>query len=332
MNRPLETRSSSQGDALAFVTANEGASDLVSPKPRIAIITVNYFSAAEVVKMVSSLTNQTMQCALDVCVVDNSCDDDEWHQLQSLLSPLRSKLPSLITHRSKTNSGFSAGNNSGYECLAELDPDVVIIINPDVIVQNADFDSVAEEILLSPHTIFGARTLSDGLVISGLASISKVTGKSRELLPDERVGDANIAYPSGHFIAMHNEVWKSAMGLSEDYFLFAEEVDLVLRLGLLTPDIQVRGLDSVLVSHAGGLTSGASKSMARKSLITFEHATRSSVILFRKHSRLRPWLPCIISARILYAIGVAVVAGPAASRAVFAGLRGGLSWRVTDFG
>lgn len=301
-------------------------------KWRIAIITVNYFSAHEVVKLVASLTEQTTDCELHMCVVDNSCNDFEWARLEDLLTPYKSSFHSLITHRSDSNSGFSAGNNAGYDRIASFDPDVVIIINPDVILLQAKLDDAVQQIMSDSRVIFGAKTISGGIVISGLASVSVLTGKSRELLPEDRIRKSDIIYPSGHFIAMRNDLWKSVDGLSEDYFLFGEEADLILRLSRLYSDTRVECLNSVLVSHTGGLTSGASKSLVSKSHLTFEHATRSSVILFRKHSPLRRWLPLIVAARTIYALRAAVVAGPTAAKAVFSGLRGGLSWRGNDVG
>lgn len=299
-----------------------------SPNSRrkVAIIAVNYFSSAEVAMMVKSLADLKTTCDIAVCVVDNSCSWEEWARLQSLLEPLRSSLNTLSFHRSDNNSGFAAGNNAGYRVLEGFDPDIVIIINPDVIIQHADFDAAVEEVLAKTSVVFGAKTISDGRVLAGIGSISLLTGRSRELLPGECGGARHLVYPSGHFMAMRADTWKELGGLSEDFFLFGEEADTVMRLRSLFPDLRVESLEGILVSHTGGLTSGASKYLQRKSLVTFRHATRSSIILFRKHKALRRWLPVVILARTLFAVKAVFGGSPGAAKAVLGGVRSGLRW------
>lgn len=309
-----------------------GSISKTTKKPQIGIITVNYFSSEEVATMLASWANLETGCDLHICVVDNSCDDREWERLQQLIAPRKRSFESLIAHRSDSNNGFSAGNNAGYRRIASFELDIVVIVNPDVVLIRADFDEAARTVLSRPNTIFGAQTLSGPSALSGLACIALLTGRSRELSPEEEANRLELVYPSGHFIAISNDLWQLSGGLSEDYFLFGEEADLVLTLQRAVQGFRVESLTSVVVAHTGGLTSGASKTLKAKSHLTYEEATRSSMILFRKHRRLRRWLPFVVFARLAYAAKVRVVVGATAARAVLAGLIGGLFWRGRDVG
>lgn len=298
--------------------------------PRAAFIVVNYFSHARVRHMLESLLKQSSTAQILVTVVDNSCDDTEWAALNAALADLPRSFAILDLCQNSINSGYAGGNNVGYRRLANHQPDVIVVVNPDVIIEKIRLDALIKQVADEPDTLFGAPTITDEEVTSGLAALNVLTGKSSQLSSASDPRPSQLVYPSGHFLAVHAETWKRLGGLSEDFFLFGEEADMTLRMRTLFPDSRVKSLSDVQVAHERGLTSGATPVLQDKSLLTFEQATRSSIILFRKHKELAPKFSLVLAARLIFSAVTLVRVGPRPAKAILRGLISGLRWQRAE--
>ena len=98
-------------------------------------VVLNFKSAALTSDLVKQLTLVNNSLLLKVYVVDNSCCENEWAALQSLLldcSPVE-----LI--KSESNEGYGAGNRIGVQKAVEDGCRGVLISNPDVGICDRDF-------------------------------------------------------------------------------------------------------------------------------------------------------------------------------------------------
>lgn len=291
------------------------------------MLVVNYFSSASVRSFLASLDGRAADVELRVVVVDNSCDDDEWSRLLAVCEEGPFSGDQVVLVRSESNLGYAGGNNLAYRSCRGWKPDSVFVVNPDVTLVDGTLIDAAEEIAANETTLFGARTrMPSG--DAGLWAMRRLDGSTRELKASETAsGRTSIVYPSGHLVGASARTWELLGGFSEDFFLFSEEVDLVLRGRQV--GVGVGLLSAFGVQHEVGLTTGSSSSLERRSLTTYFHASRSRIILYRKHRSLRPFLVSLLAARACWSVLVRVRAGRDAGAAVRRGIRAGLSEPIT---
>lgn len=282
------------------------------------MLVVNYFSSESVRSLVASAEGRADQVDLRIVVVDNSCDDAEWSRLTDVARA--SEELSLV--RSEANLGYAGGNNLAYRSCHDWKPDAVLVVNPDVTCSDGTLSGAVDQIAANEKTVFGARTRS-AHGDAGLWTMRRWDGRTRELAASESASDRHsITYPSGHLIAASAQTWEALAGFSEDFFLFSEEVDLVLRARQV--GVEVGLLAELEVQHEMGLTTGSSRTLEERSITTYFHASRSKVILYRKHRSLKRFLISAVVARAAWSLLVQLRVGRDAGSAVRRGIRSGL--------
>jgi N-acetylglucosaminyl-diphospho-decaprenol L-rhamnosyltransferase len=290
---------------------------------RVACLVVNYFSAPSVGALLASFSRVELPQDLLVAIVDNSCDDAEWRALQEVADAASPTLK-IETVRSETNLGYAAGNNRAFDAAGAFDPEVVFVINPDVTFDAGSLRAAGDRVAARPDCAFGASTRHGGDRLSGLGELNVWTGAAHELA-GRSAADRRFAHPMGHFLGLGTDSWRALGGLSEDFFLFCEELDLALRLRGTGGCVD--SLDEIVIDHEKGLTTGAVRDPRQKSLLAYRHATRSRVVLYRRHRELGKYLPPMIAARLLWSLGLLIRSGPGPAQAVLAGLRDGIVWK-----
>lgn len=106
-------------------------------KPIASIITVNYFSADQVLKLSKTLP---VNNDIEFIVVDNSVDADQKRALQTI-----NRIDKLVVGDS--NLGFGKANNLG---ASHARADILFILNPDTEIINIDFREVINQFKNSP--------------------------------------------------------------------------------------------------------------------------------------------------------------------------------------
>ncbi|MGH2959674.1 MAG: glycosyltransferase family 2 protein [Solirubrobacterales bacterium] len=298
--------------------------------PRVALLVVNYFSSESVRSLITSLEGRTDHVELHVVIVDNSCDAEEWSRLSAVAESCALSSDVLGLVRSESNLGYAGGNNLAYRSCRDWKPDSVFVINPDVTLADGTLLDAAEQIAANGKTLFGARTRKPR-GDAGLWTMRRWDGRTREMAASESARDQPpITYPSGHLIAASAQTWEMLAGFSEDFFLFSEEVDLVLRARQFGAEVGL--LTAFDVHHEVGLTTGSSTTLERRSITTYFHASRSRIILYRKHRSLKPFLVSALIARTAWSLLVQIRVGRDAGTAVRRGIRAGLRERLTAGG
>lgn len=260
-----------------------------------------------------------------VSIADNSLDQEEFRRLAEMAESHSTELLQIVATASPKNSGYAGGNNFAWRSIKDPRSDAIFVINPDVLVTHGDLSKLADEVRASPDAIFGVRTDQDGLQSSGLARLRAATGESEQILDADSVGQDPLAYPGGHFLALSRSLWESLGGFSEDFFLYAEEVDLALRARANSAGA-LRASRSVEVAHAGaGSTSDPDH--GAKSRLTFFHGSRSRVILYRKHRPLKRFLIPLVVTRFIWAAALTLRGKRDSGSAVVGGLLNGLRWK-----
>ncbi len=212
---------------------------------RVCIVFVSYNCGGDIVSLITRLKQRAIAgYDIEYVVVDNASADDSVLQLQTIVGPDVTLVPST------ENLGFGRGCNLGFEHCQ--DADLVLLMNPDVEV----FDDSVENLLRCSQQhpqagIWGGVTLDhdrrpDGAnawreptLMHSLAwatyadqVIMKVTGTSVAAYP-KRLAEQTTPYAvdavSGCFLLIERPLLDRLGGFDERFFMYSEEIDLCRR-------------------------------------------------------------------------------------------------------
>lgn len=292
---------------------------------RVGILIVNFFTASRVSDLIESIVAHSDGATILVSIVDNSCDETEFLRLRLIADRVATSVSIAISDYGE-NLGYAAGNNRAYEAFATRGVDVVVIANPDTTILGGSLRLAALEALENQSAVLGVPTLGhDGAETSGLGQLRRWSGRTRQLPTTylfRRLG--RLEFAGGHLAIVSAVTWKSAGGLCEAYFLYCEEIDFRLRNNL-----DVSTTNRLSVAHFGGAST--SEAGEAKSLVTYFHATRSRVILYRIHRSLRPALLPMLTVRSLWALHLVLRGRPRAAASIFHGMIAGLRISATRY-
>ncbi|MDK2886829.1 MAG: hypothetical protein PWP54_1402 [Thermosipho sp. (in: thermotogales)] len=104
-------------------------------KPLVAIIILNYNQSILVDKLVNNLNDQTYRNYI-IFIVDNSENQKEIYNLNQIRKNSKNKIEIIINQR---NVGYSKGNNIGIKSSEKFNPKYILILNPDVYIEDKNF-------------------------------------------------------------------------------------------------------------------------------------------------------------------------------------------------
>jgi GT2 family glycosyltransferase len=200
--------------------------------PRVVVVVVNWCGEDDTSACVQSLLDSDYP-ALRVLVVDNGSPDGSGERI-------RLRFPSADYLQTGANLGFTGGNNAGIGRAMQSDADYVLVLNNDTVVEP---DAVT-------HLVSAART-RDGVGAVG-AKILFFEDRNRiwfaggtlsrhramgyhigEGHPDTAPGGGAVApvtFLTGCCMLLPVAVLRRVGGFEEDFFMYAEDVDLCLRI------------------------------------------------------------------------------------------------------
>ncbi|VXC53560.1 glycosyltransferase family 2 protein [Plantibacter sp. T3] len=289
-------------------------------RPTVAVLVVNFRTAGSVERLLRSIAAHAGLARITVSVTDNSTDFGQLAELRAVADRLAGSFEAIRITDAETNSGYARGNNLAWGAIPEPRPDVVVVANPDVVVDRGSLAALADRVISGGTTVWSVCTFSDRRQGNGQSRLDPFTGMTRRARAQAR--QRSLQYVGGHFLAMSRETWEAAGGFAECYFLYCEELDLALRLHELGDKKGPMAMSDFAVTHVGGESTGHDARKA-SSIGTF-HANRSRVILYRRHKRLCAYLPILICSRFAYVLTLAVRGRNQQARSVVAGLWSGL--------
>ena len=226
----------------------------------LSIICVNWNSVAYLRECIASVYQQTRGISFEIIVVDNSSPEGG-------VDELKAEFPETVVIKSSENIGFARANNLGFR---RARGEYVLLLNPDT-----KLESSAIEILMK-----NARALPDFGIVGGklLNTDLSVQTQAIQKFPTILNQVANIEslrlrwprFPlwdlgplfvkngkpvkveviPGACMLLKSETFAKAGMFSEDYFMYAEDLDLnrkVRALGLTNYYIE----DAEIIHHGG---------------------------------------------------------------------------------
>ena len=168
----------------------------------------------------------------NVLVVDNGSTDDSVQYIKSNFS-------AVDVLELDNNLGYAGGNNAGFKhVLLKYDPEIVVFLNNDTIV-DAHFISALVKKLSDPDAGISAPKIyyahePERIWFNG-ADINLATGKIehrniREMDSARLVTMEMSDYATGCCLAIKSKIFSNINGFDEAFSMYAEDVDLSLRV------------------------------------------------------------------------------------------------------
>lgn len=206
----------------------------------LSIIIVNWRSAEFTNQCVASIRQHTSGLAYEIIVVDNASFD-------GCDKILRERAPEVIYRQSQKNIGFAKANNLGFETaqganLLFLNPDTVVVGSAivclhDVLRRLPGAGAVGGRLLNGDGTIQTSCIQAFPTIVNQMLASDFLVNKwpeagmwgaaplyRRNPEPDE------VQVISGACLMVRREVFEKIGGFSEDYFMYAEDLDLCYKI------------------------------------------------------------------------------------------------------
>jgi len=281
--------------------------------PKVAVIVVNWNRWTLTLRCLESLQPAVRQGLARILIIDNASTDDSVEQIRGVMSQFASSFidaassgavadPSQLcagTHiliRGACNHGYAAGNNLGINLALQLPgTEYVFLLNNDATVDPNCIERLW--MFAEGHVdigVFGATLIEDH-------GRTRIAGGARyhpllttNTLAPARWGkeEADIDYVAGAAMFIRCAVLKTVGLLSEEYFLFFEEVDFARRA--MDAGYKVGWCAQSLVYHDRGATTGSPSGARKKSTIAEYHSNISCLIFTQKFYPRLLWAAAIV--------------------------------------
>ena len=229
----------------------------------LSIIIVNWNSLTYVRKCLLSVYQHLGDMSFEIIVVDNASPDPG-------IDTLKEQFPNVLIIKSTVNLGFAGANNLGFRRSTGR---YTLFLNPDTqLVDNAVQTMLGETESIPDVGVIGCKLLNTDLSIQ-TSSIQTFPTITNQLLDYEYLhlrwprcsfwnigplfSDDTAPVPvqviSGACMLMKREVFEQAGMFTEDYFMYAEDLDLCYKVKRLGFDNYYVGQAQVI--HHGGQSS-----------------------------------------------------------------------------
>ncbi len=228
------------------------------PEPELAVVIVSYRCRDLLHDCLASLEVNRAEVVMDVEVIDNASGDDTIGAAQ--------EFPWVAATQLLENVGFARANNLG---LARARGAAILVLNPDTVIPAGGLRRCLDELWSQPDVgLLTARLVDpegrlDRRCKRGFptlwSSFCYFTGLDRTFrgrrsrrytvgwLPDTEAGDVESV--SGAFMLMRRTALHEVGGFDEQFFMYAEDIDLSVRF--IEHGWRVRYWPGVDVVHVG---------------------------------------------------------------------------------
>jgi GT2 family glycosyltransferase len=207
----------------------------------LSIIIVNYRSSHLILDCLQTIYRETKKINFEIIIVDNDSKDDSKTKLEKAF-------PGVQWVQMNYNAGFARANNEG---IKNSKGDIILLLNPDTLVESNAIDKCFERFLSSPYVACGVQLLnpdrspqiSGNYFMTGgmncllplpylgnfLGSLGKFFGVKSPSIPGATQME-EVDWINGAFLMVKKQSIKKAGLMDEDFFLYAEEAEWCYRL------------------------------------------------------------------------------------------------------
>jgi N-acetylglucosaminyl-diphospho-decaprenol L-rhamnosyltransferase len=261
-------------------------SDSTQTAPELSIICVNWNSVEYLLECIGSIYEHTPETSLEIIVVDNASPEGG-------VETIAEKYPLVTIVKSDTNLGFAGANNLGFGYSTGL---YILLLNPDTKLIEPAIDAMLHQLKSLPDAgVVGCKLLNTDLSIA-TTSIQKFPTILNQLLNIEHL---RLRFPAcplwdigplfsesstpvkvdvipGACMMLKREVFERAGLLTEDYFMYAEDIDLNYKIRKLGFSSYYVGEAKIV--HHGGRSSSRQRVSQWSTVMTY----RAMLKFYRK--------------------------------------------------
>src|ERR1700676_184728 len=233
----------------------------------LSIICVNWNSLVYLRECIASVYEQTREISFEIIVVDNASPEGG-------MDTLLEQFPEVIIIKSAENLGFARANNLGFR---NARGNLVLLLNPDTLLKGPAINILVENMWKLPDAgIVGGKLLNTDLSIQ-TAAIQTFPTILNQLVNIEvlrlkwpgcplwnikplfvRNGKpVKVEVVPGACMLLRSEVFRKVGMFTEDYFMYAEDVDLNWKVRAL--GLSNYYLEDAEIIHHGGRSSSRQK-------------------------------------------------------------------------
>lgn len=239
----------------------------------VYVIILNWNGAADTISCLDSL-NRLKKTGLKVIVCDNNSMNDSWSRIEQYLS-LNQGMEIQLVQTGK-NLGFAGGNNVGLRiALADPRMEYVWLLNNDTEVDVHALEALLSYMAAHPAVGMCGSTL---LYADDPSQIQAVGGKynpwlgsSQHLLGHHPYSPSlvrsfnqnEIDYVVGASLFVRRSVMEAVGLMSEDYFLYYEEIDWATRMKRLLPGVKLAFAPDSIVYHKEGASTQVNNRLSK---------------------------------------------------------------------
>ncbi len=243
---------------------------------KLTVAIVNYNAGDYLTKCLPSLKKASNEADMKIIVIDNASTDDSIKNAQK-------KFPEVLYILNSENVGFGKANN---QVLKNLKTEFVLILNPDVEVEKGVIKGCIE--YMKEHQDVGALTpeilLPDGRIDltahrgfpTPWASFKYFFLKNDDLYHLSKRDLKNVHEVdavAGAFLLTRKSVLEKSGYFDEEYFMYAEDIDLCFRIK--EKGYRIMYLPYLKVLHFKGVSTGLKKHSQEITTANFETRRRS---------------------------------------------------------
>ena len=251
------------------------------------IVVLNWNGAEETIACLESLVPVIIK-GYKMLVVDNGSTDGSPEKI-------RKAFPAVELLCLPVNLGYAGGNNAGFRRVQEMQTEFVIFLNNDTIVDVGFCAPLVEKLCLQPLAGMAVPKIFywdrpdtlwyvGGVVRLSTGLICHVGLRQKDAPEFDRPG--STGYATGCCFAMRCRDFEAVGGFDETFAMYAEDVDLSLRVRALGKSIEYVPSSKVWHKVSASLTGHPFRKLVKKSF--------GALRLFRKH---RAW-----SGMVLYLV------------------------------
>lgn len=199
----------------------------------------------------------------------------------------------LILIRSENNLGFAGGNNIGLRYISTLDIDFIWLLNNDTVVHRDSLQALLRRVEGNPDIGICGSTLlhydtPDKVQVCAGGYYCRWIGlpwhigqlRSVDRLPAKSKVERCMNYVVGASMLVSRPFLDGVGLLTEDYFLYFEELDWAVRA---RGRYRLAYAPDSLVYHKVGASIGTSSDPRRKSMVCDYYAIRNRLLFTRRH-------------------------------------------------
>ena len=221
--------------------------------PRIALIVLTYRFPEITLRCLESISKNVPD-AFTLFLVNNSPEDGSAELLQKGLAATGMDYRYL---ESPGNLGFSGGMNLGMRRALKDGFSHMALLNNDTVVDPDFGERLREEVRSHPYEVLA------GLIVDpvsrkptyNIGNLSRWTFRVEHIF--RRDYGADFDFVSGCFVVFPSQVLKKIGLLREDYFMYAEDTELCIRL--TKAGVKILYCPSIVVAHTFGSSADRSR-------------------------------------------------------------------------